>query len=622
MTVLNRVVPRKHLSRAAIGLAVVLGACSAGHNQEVSEYRRQAITPATDLTITRCQPGGKCVFTVGIPKGLGVQGARFVAQSGITLADRVRVINTGNSPGTIANNGSPEVNIGADARTGDVWSLPRVVLRDRAQVQGTVRSPAGVVLGSGASVTGQVIRDAELLPLEIRSWFVSPPKTFQNGFTLLPDKTANLAPGAYNTITVHSRSTLTLSSGTYYVKTVAIEPQATLRLNQANGPVFIYVQDSITHRGSITTTTNALPNLLIGYSGTTPFHVEGHLHATVVAPNAQVSLRSTAPAQYSGSFFAKQLDAQPGVVITLYPSLLPTVGGTDRQDCASKIQPNPALPEPLRTIQAQLDLLTTCAAPGIPDCAAKMTAVANADRRAAAQQYLAKTIGTSQHLAIVRDRTRKLHRARKNPTIEAAYCNGRDPDGDLIPEPQDQCPNTPPLTPTNDVGCPNGNAPPAPPRVLVDAILDRMGVLYDKPCEGAPAPTTPLPVLMCGLSDAKALVVSRVTNQPAGCAVYYEIQIATDQLNPAEPRSFYLAYSTAEELLPSPDIAGAEQGPFFRQRVTAGTDRGRWARADNSNGLTVTMSARATNGNGLQSSWSGPTTFNVAPCLGTPPTQP
>ena len=172
------------------------------------------------------------------------------------------------------------------------------------------------------------------------------------------------------------------------------------------------------------------------------------------------------------------------------------------------------------------------------------------------------------------------------------------------------------------MGCPNGSAPKAPPRVLVDAILDRMGVLYDKPCEGAPAPTTPLPVLMCGLSGAKGLVVTRVTNQPAGCAVYYEIQIATDQLNPAEPRAFYLAYSSAEALVPSPDIAGAEQGPFFRQRDTDPVDRGRWARVDNSNGLTVTMSARATNGNGLQSSWSGPTTFDVSPCLATPPQQP
>lgn len=79
-------------------------------------------------------------------------------------------------------------------------------------------------------------------------------------------------------------------------------------------------------------------------------------------------------------------------------------------------------------------------------------AAAQADMSTAAAGFLEGTFSLDDYIAVSRDRSDKVHEIFVNPQLAEAIKNG-DGDRDLVPDTIDQCPNTPPLTPTDAVGC-------------------------------------------------------------------------------------------------------------------------------------------------------------------------
>jgi hypothetical protein len=75
-----------------------------------------------------------------------------------------------------------------------------------------------------------------------------------------------------------------------------------------------------------------------------------------------------------------------------------------------------------------------------------------ADTTTAAISFLDGSIGLADYYCLSVDRSDKRVAIFDNPSLAASILAG-DIDADLVPDTTDQCPDTPPLTPTNDAGC-------------------------------------------------------------------------------------------------------------------------------------------------------------------------
>jgi hypothetical protein len=160
-------------------------------------------------------------------------------------------------------------------------------------------------------------------------------------------------------------------------------------------------------------------------------------------------------------------------------------------------------------------------------CAAYAGAV-NADYAWLARQLLSGSLTPAQYLARVRDRSVKLRRARKSAEICDAYVRG-DADGDLVPDDRDHCANTPSLDPTTADGCPDTTPlPPAPTPEQVSKAAEGLKVPLTGACQKTSIPDGSA-VLRTGLnpsnSESFLIEISPVTNQPAKCPVFYEVEV-------------------------------------------------------------------------------------------------
>jgi hypothetical protein len=138
-----------------------------------------------------------------------------------------------------------------------------------------------------------------------------------------------------------------------------------------------------------------------------------------------------------------------------------------------------------------------------------------------------------------------------------------------------------------------------------------MGVVHDERCNGAPAPSTqngpplgsvPIAVLYCQVekSGKKGLVLTAVSNQPAGCPHWYDVKAHVEKTDGTS----FDAYLTprADTLIPLTGKSGRSYAmlPFGPGDPGA---LGEWARSEV---VRITASSRAVNGSGLSSPWSTP----------------
>jgi hypothetical protein len=164
---------------------------------------------------------------------------------------------------------------------------------------------------------------------------------------------------------------------------------------------------------------------------------------------------------------------------------------------------------------------------GVVGACAAMVGAANADLAWLGRAVLSGSMSPADYLARVHDRTRKLRELRKNPSLCDAYARG-DADGDLVPDDRDRCPGTPSLTPTDSNGCPDTSPPPpAPSREAVQQAAAALKIPLSKACVDAPLPERGAVLKAGSAPDQQSflLVVSRAANQPAGCPLFYEVDI-------------------------------------------------------------------------------------------------
>jgi hypothetical protein len=173
------------------------------------------------------------------------------------------------------------------------------------------------------------------------------------------------------------------------------------------------------------------------------------------------------------------------------------------------------------------------------NCAAYVGA-ANADLAFLGRAVLSKSMSPADYLGRVHDRTRKMRESRKTPGICEGYAKGDD-DGDLVPNDRDKCAGTPNLERTDSTGCPDTTPlPPAPSAEAVEKAAKALTIPVSKACVDAPLPQL-TGALKAGVSPdglSYLFVVPPITNQPAGCEVFYQVDIRMRN------KSFFLQLNT------------------------------------------------------------------------------
>ena len=234
------------------------------------------------------------------------------AEHNLTLRDRAVV-----QSGDLANAG-PQTVVGNNAAVAqDVVSVGNVRVWHRANIDGTVFTEGRVHKERSATV-GAVDLNAALSPPATESASLDVPDVSNGTLHLEPDRTATAAPGRYDALIVKSRSTVNLSSGTYFLDRLQLEPQSKLVINPTGGPVIFVVGDTAILRGDIETSDGSDPDVTFVYLGHSALRLERSFEGVVLAPDSELVLTGNRTV-YRGAFFASRIDVTPDVTVEHVP---------------------------------------------------------------------------------------------------------------------------------------------------------------------------------------------------------------------------------------------------------------------------------------------------------------
>lgn len=206
-----------------------------------------------------------------------------------------------------------------------------------------------------------------------------------------------------------------------------------------------------------------------------------------------------------------------------------------------------------------------CFDPTLTLAAAALIGGVNADYATMAHEFVTGTKTLAAYRAVRDDRQRKLTAMLADTARQQELARG-DADGDLVPDARDRCPATPALQVTDDAGCPIAVRPSRASQAEERGLRARLAgtrQLYNPSCADAPALRLPMPIqwgrgrqTLLGTQGFN-LAVAKVDGQPAGCEVFYEIQLRfldPNPGNPALPKTRYLTlvFSERENLVNEP----------------------------------------------------------------------
>jgi hypothetical protein len=224
----------------------------------------------------------------------------LAARAGVTLEDRDSISGSADSGGNIS--------VGNDARVGSILASGTIAIGARTQAA-ALRAGGKITLGSGSSSTSD--QPTSVPPASSLIHFtVSVPAASQD-VVVNPGGSAAPKPGSYGQLSVFSRAQLTLAPGTYYFRSIDIEPQASVILS-SSGPVILYVTGSLNFAGAISDGGDPT-RLQLFYFGSTAFRFNAPFRGTFVAPSASVQAGSGA---FTGFIYANTLDLGPDFSFT------------------------------------------------------------------------------------------------------------------------------------------------------------------------------------------------------------------------------------------------------------------------------------------------------------------
>jgi hypothetical protein len=209
------------------------------------------------------------------------------------------------------------------------------------------------------------------------------------------------------------------------------------------------------------------------------------------------------------------------------------------------------VPHPNDRFDVTRDLLR-CAADVASSCDVDFFTVLNLQRRQEGDRLMADQILPAQYVQFQQERSQKVALADADPAWTADFCRG-DGDRDLVPDNRDLCPNTPPLTPTDDHGCTDTTVPVGPSREDVQDIFKRVRIGFAPACPLGGVPSMSEVFSACETGDHTLRIVVRPeSSMPADCPVWYvlrgtlrnfSVPLPGSRPRPGEPMKAYTEFA-------------------------------------------------------------------------------
>ena len=239
----------------------------------------------------------------------------------LTIDDQVTLGTASQSP-TVSSSGLARSEFGAQTTTyADVVSRGDVTfLRSAATVYGKLTTQGVVQLQNDVRITGGYVQNVQVNHASL-DWKVAWSDNGASDFSHPPGAAnVNLPPGAYDSIQIFSRSTVTLRSGTYFINSLNVEPAAHLRFDTTGGPVQIYVKSLLRLQVSLEFLQPKHAQVLFGYLGNQVAWFGEAIEAAVISPNAPIELRRPNSGRpHKGAFFGKEVHAFSNVSVLFEP---------------------------------------------------------------------------------------------------------------------------------------------------------------------------------------------------------------------------------------------------------------------------------------------------------------
>jgi hypothetical protein len=244
----------------------------------------------------------------------------------LELRDNAQTTFTNGNAAPLANRGSFLTALGVQARSGAIQSVARVDLRNRASVLGALTTQAGLTRGNQTTVTGPIrtFTTVTLPPFPSLAQVVFPPPTGGDQFAN-PGLPVTLAPGSYGNVFLNSGGTLVLSTGDYFFVGLTLNSSSTMRIDDALGPVRLFVSSSFAYRSPFTRPNGTLADVFVGYRGTQGVVVEAPFLGTFLSPTATLELGTGGVPEVRGRFAALNLIVRPNTNLVCVSSFAPTL---------------------------------------------------------------------------------------------------------------------------------------------------------------------------------------------------------------------------------------------------------------------------------------------------------
>ncbi len=316
------------------------------------------------------QKQGLTSFTVSLnaPNPLSPIDPVLLASTSVTLGSAANVVS-----GTIAGmSGIQSINIGSAGLVNETWSRGQALLGSSAKVRGTLHA-SDTLLGPDATAT-TFDRTPRFDPVSTLSWSVVFPDGTGNDVNVPPGGTQTLAPGRYQNVTVNDRANLRLASGTYFLTGLNLATnQSTVTLDQANGPIIIYVSTTLSVRGKFSPPAGAPAFLLVGYFGTSQISLGDTgvpFSGALIAPFANVQFQAITGAIHTGFFAAPMLTLAAGAQVQYQRPLAVITAANPGGIACSQLMGDAGIPpQDLAQFCTKGPCVDDTDFDGIPDCA-------------------------------------------------------------------------------------------------------------------------------------------------------------------------------------------------------------------------------------------------------------
>jgi prepilin-type processing-associated H-X9-DG protein/prepilin-type N-terminal cleavage/methylation domain-containing protein len=187
---------------------------------------------------------------------------------------------------------------------GDAW------LKLGAAIQGDLNYTGALTKNDSAVVSGSInqVASVEANPAICKSVTIPNGTTFSAGGT---DRTSakydevTLAPGTYGAVTLGARNKVYLTSGKYYLSSLAIGDYGEIYLDCSGGNIEIYVDGNVAmgFTQTATVTGGSAANVYLESTGDILFKQKNRWHGTAFAPNGDVTVK--AYSTYNGYICAR-----------------------------------------------------------------------------------------------------------------------------------------------------------------------------------------------------------------------------------------------------------------------------------------------------------------------------